>query len=178
MTESSNETFVSARALQLLQDIARAMGEQFVDANRKPLFAFRAVFRADTPNFAVDHAPSYDGAYFIEGEGKGLDSYYPNGSDEKRFAQSGFVPVVSLRLVGCLNWTLYDNSDAPPLTLEEESFSKTATALYYAPRLVPGTFREDVRRFMRDYFGHDIIRFCDYVPARGVKARAWQSSCM
>lgn len=177
MKESSNETLISNRALQLFQDIAQAMEGQFVDVRRMPAFNFRATFRPDMPMHAVDDAPSYDGTYFIEGKGKRIGWYYPNGSDEQRFAQDGFVPVVSLRLVGCLRWVIYDDDDAPPLTSEEEAFSKTATVLYYAPRLLPSTFREDLRRFMRDYFQHDTIRFCDYVPKRGAKARAWQKSC-
>ena len=178
MKESSKETLISNRALQLFQDIALAMEGQFMDARRMPVFTFRAVFRPDMPMHAVDDAPSYDGAYFIEGKGRGIGSYYPNGSDEQRLASDGFVPVVSLRLVGCLRWTIYDDEEAPILTSEEEAFSKNVTVLYYAPRLMPGTFREDLRRFMRDYLQHDTIRFCDYVPKRGAKARAWQRSCI
>lgn len=171
----TRESLVASRALQLLQDIAREMQEKHLHGlGRRPRFSFRAKFYPELGRYDENIAPSYRGIFQLEGRGRGLASYYSRGSHDRTLARKDWAPVVTLRLLP----QFVERDDDPrlahaPCTDMDKALTRSAGCLFVAPRLVPAMFREEVRRFMRDYFGNDDIRFFDEAPRKGTLIDPW-----
>ena len=174
--QSIRERMISSRALQLLADIARGMEERhYSGVLRTRRYQFRAVFRPDEKRVDERATPSYSGIFSIEGKGRGIAHYYHFGSDDRKLARIGWVPVVSVRLLPRALEAHIDTEHeaeegAATCSQFDAVLNSTANCLFVAPRLVPPSFREDTRRFMRDYFGDDSIRFFDD-PGRAKKGK-------
>lgn len=162
------ESIVAARALEFVKDVARAMQESWTPPRSgRPRFRFEGAFRPDRYYRDETPTPSFDGAFVIECRGRGLAKYFPKKSFDRKLVGSGGARVVSLRL-----WpSLIEQDEA--CNHFEEILKKSASCLFVAPRLVPSTFREDVRRFMRDNLGNDDIRFFDTPILDGVTLEPW-----
>jgi len=169
---SSREREVSMRALELLQDIARAMQEtKGRTLLGDPKLACRATFRPDVQTYGETATPSYSGQFHLEVMGRGVRTYFPRGSDERRLFLKGHRTIASLRLNPPLETHVEEGGVVSHM---EMVMSTMATCTIIAPRLIPSTFREDVRRFMRDYFeGQDRVRFFTVSYRRGILTIPW-----
>ena len=158
MIVHTREYLVASRALELFEDLAAVMQEQ---SGRTllgtPRHIFRARFCPDMYRDDTQCSASYKGYIVLEGKGKGLAHHYRFGTDERRLGDHTFRRVCTLRLQPPLEE--YE-VQAGGQTHEIQLLETVANCLLVAPLLLPVTFREDIRRFMRDYFnGNDTIRF-------------------
>ncbi|MEK7201200.1 MAG: hypothetical protein AAB737_01015 [Patescibacteria group bacterium] len=177
MDIQTRESLVASRALQLLGDIAREMQEKHLHGlRRRPRFTFRAKFYPELGRYDEQAVTNYRGVFQLEGRGRGLAAYYQWGSHDRTLARKGWAPVVTLRLLP----QLVEKDDDPRLAHActecsdlDKALMRTASCLFVAPRLVPAMLREEVRRFMRDYFGNDDIRFFDEPLRKGMLISPW-----
>jgi hypothetical protein len=158
MIVHTREYLVASRALELFEDLASSMQQQ---SGRTllgtPRYIFRARFCPDVYRDDTQCSASYKGCIVLEGKGRGLAQHYRPGTDERRLGDHTFRRVCTLRLQPPLEEF---EVEANGHSYEMHLLETVANCLLVAPLLLPVTFREDIRRFMRDYFnGNDTIRF-------------------
>lgn len=158
MIVHTREYLVASRALELFEDLASVMqyrsGTTLLGTSRH---TFRARFCPDVYRDDTQCSASYKGYIVLEGKGRGLAQHYRPGTDERRLGDHTFRRVCTLRLQPPLEEF---EERANGHSYETQVLETVANCLLVAPLLLPVTFREDIRRFMRDYFnGNDTIRF-------------------
>lgn len=158
MIVHTREYLVASRALELFEDLASVMQYQSgTTLLGTPRYVFRSRFCPDVYRDDTQCSASYKGYIVLEGKGRGLAQHYRPGTDERRLGDHTFRRVCTLRLQPPLE----EFEVQAGVHLHEAHILETvANCLLVAPLLLPVTFREDIRRFMRDYFnGNDTIRF-------------------
>lgn len=183
------ERLICSRLLELLQDFSVAMNE--LEAHKPAPIMFRAEFRPDTNQSGETVRINYFGSFLIEGKGKRLKRYFPRDTDEYQRARTDWSPVVSLRPfprmldmpVVVVKPSTEEKAEKvvsppvqeklPPISQFDEILATSATCTIGAQALVHPAFRESVRRFMRDYFVDDSIRFFNVTSPKGVLLTPW-----